>query len=72
MATPSYSTLLAAYKECLLAIAQKGQSYEIGPRKYTRADLKEVREQIQWLEHQVAAEADTTGGLGLATLLDAS
>lgn len=70
MVTPSYSTLLSKYKEALQAIAVGGQSYQIGPRTLTRANLKEVRETIQWLEGMVSSESDATGGLGLAAFGD--
>lgn len=69
---PSYAQLLEVYKEALYAIAVAGQSYSIGPRTFTRANLKDVRDMIEWLEFQVSRDADATGGFGVATLGGAS
>lgn len=65
---PTYTQLLEVYKEALYAIAVAGQSYQIGPRTFTRADLKDIRETIEWLEHQVARDSDASGGFGVSTL----
>ena len=67
MATPTYTELLAEYKTALMKISVGGQSYKIGPRELTRANLSEVRKTINWLENQIAREGDTTEGFGLAS-----
>lgn len=38
--------LKTAYEDCLLAIAEAGQSYSIGQRTFTRADISQVRETL--------------------------
>lgn len=57
--------LLLLYRQCLAKIAI-GQTYQLNGRMMTYADLKEVREMIEWIEARVEAAADDTGGLGLA------
>lgn len=37
---------LATWLACEEAIAEKGQSYTVGQRTFTRANLKEVREAV--------------------------
>ena len=39
-----------------------GQSYKIGSRELRRADLSEIRKQIEWWEKKLA-ELEKTGGL---------
>lgn len=53
--------MLVAFRQCMIAIAYHGQSYQIGKRMFTRADLAEVRETIDWLEGKVSAAAATSG-----------
>lgn len=55
--------LLKLYRQCLAKIAI-GQSYQMNGRMMTYADLKEVREMIEWLEQRTES-ADENGGLGL-------
>jgi len=69
---PTYAQLLEVYKEALYAIAVSGQSYKIGPREFTRANLKEIRDTINWLEFEVDRGSDVTGGFGVATLNEAT
>lgn len=58
-ATGTYAEQLALWQACLAAISVVGQEYTIRDRTYTHADLKDVRETIDWLEEKVSAE--TTG-----------
>ena len=46
------SALLTLYLEALEAIAT-GQSYTIGGRSLSRANIREVRETIEWLEKRI-------------------
>lgn len=40
-----------------------GQSYQIGPRSLTRADLKQIREELEYWGGKLAeAEAEETAG----------
>lgn len=57
------TTAIDRYNECLLAIGL-GQSYEINGRQMTRANLKEVRETIDWLERKQAALSTDSSGSG--------
>jgi hypothetical protein len=54
-ATYTDAELLEHFRECLVAIAVKGQEFEFEDRIYTRADLDEVRKTITWLESRVNA-----------------
>lgn len=56
--------LLVLWRACLAAIAT-GQSYAIGGRTLTRADAKEAREMIDWLEARVSVASDDGGGIAL-------
>ena len=56
--------LLLLYRQCLAKIAI-GQNYQLNGRMMTYADLKEVREMIEWLEERVVVAEDNNGGLGL-------
>ena len=47
--------LLALYRQCLARISVSGQEYEIGTRRFTAADLAEVRATINELEQKVSA-----------------
>lgn len=57
------SDLLAAYQAAELAILQ-GQSYGIGDRTLTRANLSEVRREREKLERRVANESAGAIGRG--------
>lgn len=48
-----------AYKAALLKVS-RGQAYDIGGRRLTRADLPEIRETLEWLDKEEAK----LGGLG--------
>lgn len=69
MAAITDAAMLTLYNEALQAVAT-GQSYEINGRRMTRADLREIRETIEWLEERIARADDTTAGLGLASFGD--
>lgn len=67
MAAPTNQELLDAFKSALLAVST-GQSYMINERQLTRANLKEIRETIAWLEKRIE-EDDTSKdqtGTGIA------
>ena len=64
------AVLLGLYQDAAAAIAL-GQSYEIAGRSLTRANLREVREMIDWLEIRIERAGDTTGGVGLISMGDA-
>jgi hypothetical protein len=61
------TTALTSYNACLLAISL-GQSYEINGRQMTRANLREVRDTIDWLEKKIDVASDTSGGFDLASI----
>ena len=69
MADPTDAELLTAYKRAALAIAT-GQSYEINGRSLTRANLKDVRSMIEWLEDRIGRATDQTGGFHVASFGD--
>lgn len=53
---------MTAWKAALLACAQ-GQSYNMGGRMLTRADLPEIRSTLEWLDKlQADAAAVSAGG----------
>lgn len=66
MAAMTNAQLLVLCNEALQAVLL-GQSYEIGGRKLTRADIGQLRTTIEWLERRIEADSDKTGGLGLVT-----
>lgn len=57
---PEYTDaeMLAAVRAAIYKIAVAGQSYKIGSRSLTRADLSELRD---W-EAQLQAKPETSGG----------
>ena len=63
MADQNYSTqdMLNKVNEAIMAIAVGGQSYKIGSRSLTRADLKQLYAMKNDLTAQLASEA--SGGL---------
>lgn len=63
MADQNYSTqdMLNKVNEAIMAIAVGGQSYKIGSRSLTRADLKQLYAMKNDLTAQLASE--TSGGL---------
>jgi hypothetical protein len=46
--------LLEFTRAAIAQITLHGQSYTIGNRTFTRADLPELREQVEWLEARIA------------------
>lgn len=62
--TPEYTDadLLVLWRNALASVAT-GQSYSIGGRSLTRADVKECRDMIQWLESRIDAAANSDGGM---------
>ena len=52
------SQMLAEVNKAIQAILVGGQSYKIGSRSLTRADLALLRDMQHDLEAQIAAEAD--------------
>lgn len=69
MALADDQASLTKYRAALDAIAT-GQSYEINGRSMTRANLREVRETIEWLEQRIARATDQTGGFHVASFGD--
>ena len=57
----SNAELLAQVTAAISAITLTGQSYTIGSRSLTRADLNALREFKKELEAQVASEGSNTG-----------
>lgn len=62
--------LLTLYRAALAAVAT-GQSYSIGGRSLTRADLKSIREMVEWLEQRTNSE-DNGGNIALVRFGDQS
>lgn len=58
------NTRLQAYYDAETAILSGAQSYKIGTRELSRADLKEIRAAILHLENEVAAEESRSAGKG--------
>nr|DAO44727.1 MAG TPA: Head-to-tail joining protein W (GpW), fast protein folding, downhill [Caudoviricetes sp.] len=52
--------LLGEVKTAIRKILIGGQSYQIGSRKLTRADLYQLRKLKEELEAEIAAEGDTS------------
>jgi hypothetical protein len=50
----------AAWKAALMAVST-GQSYEVGGRSLTRADLPEIRKTLEWLDQQESVAAGNAG-----------
>lgn len=57
------ATLLTNVKAAINAILIGGQSYQIGSRSFTRANLKELRELRAELEARARRASDQTGGV---------
>ena len=65
MATVAELTAQLSEWESALSALATGKSYQIGTRQLTRANAKEVRDTIDWLERKIArAGASQTGNLG--------
>ena len=56
----STAELLREVKTAIRKILIGGQSYQIGSRKLTRADLYQLRKLKEELEAEIAAEGDTS------------
>lgn len=56
---PEIIEQLAAWKQALVSCSS-GQSYTIGSRSLSRADLPEIRQTLEWLAKQ--RDAMTEGG----------
>lgn len=54
--------LLALYREAAARVSVSGQSYKLGTKEFTAADLPEIRRMIDWLDQRVNAAA----GQGMA------
>lgn len=50
--------LLALFREGVALIAATGQSYQIGTRTYSAANLPAMRDMIDWLEGRISSEAN--------------
>jgi hypothetical protein len=53
---------LTSYRNCENAILDGAQSYAIGSRNLTRANLQEIAERIRYLEREVANEESKAAG----------
>lgn len=60
---------LEAYKRAELAILDGAQTYSLGSRSLTRANLAEVTEMIGYLEKQVEIETAKSKGKGKMRVL---
>ncbi len=63
--TYTNSQLLAHARKCLAAIMTGGQAVSLTGQILTRANLKDLRDTIDWLEDKVA-DADTASAGGIA------
>ena len=59
-----YEARLELYLEAERAILEGAQSYSIGSRSLSRAELSEVRQMISYLEKRVAEEKARESGGG--------
>ena len=59
-----YRSRLEAYYAAEMAILEGAQSYKIGSRNLTRANLAEISDMIKYLEQRVAAEESAEKGKG--------
>lgn len=64
-------TLITDYYNAMAAIAS-GQSYKIGPRELTRANLREIRETLDWLSLLKERNSNRNAGLGLVRFREPS
>ena len=55
---------LAAYLACEEAILGGAQSYGLGTRNLTRANLQEIAEMVKYLEKEIAIEESKAAGRG--------
>ena len=59
-----YKNRLDAYEKAEMAILDGAQSYQIGSRNLTRANLSEVRQTIEYLINRIEIEDSRTNGKG--------
>ena len=59
-----YKKRLEQYYEAEEAILSGAQSYKVGSRSLTRANLNEIADMIKYLENRVAAERSVNSGKG--------
>lgn len=52
--------ILVYVRAAIVQILTQGQAYAINGRSLTRADLPELRKQVEWLEARVDADAGTS------------
>jgi hypothetical protein len=67
MDTPRLDQLkqrLQQYIDCEAKIIAGAQEYMIGPRRLTRADLREIADMIKYLEKEIAIEQSKAAGGG--------
>ncbi len=62
-------TRLKNYQECEEAILTGAQSYQIGKRELTRADLSEIANMIKYLENEIVREEAINSGKKRNTIL---
>lgn len=55
---------LELYINCEISILSGAQSYKIGSRDLTRANLKEISDMIKYLEKEIAIEEAIDAGKG--------
>lgn len=55
---------LQQYTACEVAILDGAQSYGVGSRNLTRANLKDISEMIRYLELEIASETAKLSGGG--------
>jgi len=55
-------TRLQQYTACETAILDGAQSYGVGSRNLTRANLKEIADMIKYLEQEITAEEAKASG----------
>jgi len=64
------AVLLGLYQDAAAAIS-RSKSYTINGRTLTRANLKDVRDMIDWLESRIERASDNTASTGLVSFGDA-
>ncbi|WP_430146019.1 DUF6148 family protein [Paenibacillus cisolokensis] len=57
-------TRLQQYIDCEVAILSGAQSYSIGSRSLSRANLSEISDMIRYLEKEIALEEAKANGRG--------
>ncbi len=59
-----YKKRLEQYYEAEEAILSGAQSYKVGSRSLTRANLNEIADMIKYLENRVTSEQSASNGKG--------